>query len=66
MLTRYQEEYDHGFENNAIGYCKENKKSFYRVEKDQQQYRLNKIAILDFVHNHRKEGADAPSPCSFG
>ena len=48
MLTRYQEEYDHGFENNAIGYCKENKKSFYRVEKDQQQYRLNKIAILDF------------------
>lgn len=36
------------FENNIREYCKENKIPLYKMQKDQRQYRLNKVAILDF------------------
>ena len=36
------------FENNVREYCKENKIPLYKMQKDQRQYRLNKVAILDF------------------
>ena len=36
------------FENIVREYCKENKIPLYKMQKDQRQYRLNKVAILEF------------------